>query len=165
MTAVSVTTTTTVILAPNQAYSKVKLQNLGAAVAFIQFDGGSAVAANGYSLAVNGALDLEGPQCTVELTGSLLQEPRTSAFKLFNLMPISTTLRRLDGGIYINADGLRTDQHGIPINSSSITITTTGASPEGVTSGAAGTFVYDSVSQTLWVQPTSGGTTGWIQLI
>lgn len=69
MTAVSVTTATTAILAPSQAYSKVKLQNLGAAVAFIQFDGGAAVAANGYSLAVNGVLDLEGPQCNRGING------------------------------------------------------------------------------------------------
>lgn len=36
-------------------------------------------------------------------------------------MPISATLRRIDtisGPIYINADGIRTDQHGIPVSGS-----------------------------------------------
>lgn len=82
-------------------------------------------------------------------------------------MPISTTLRRLDGGIYINADGIRTDQHGVPLASSGgvTTVTTTGVSPEGVTTAAVGSFVYDSVASTFWVKATGSGNTGWIQLI
>ena len=64
MTAVSVTTASTTILAPNSVYSRVKLQNLGAGTAFIQFDGGTAAAANsGYSMAANAVLDLEDNQC------------------------------------------------------------------------------------------------------
>lgn len=83
-------------------------------------------------------------------------------------MPISTTLRRLDGGIYINADGIRTDQHGVPLTSTgsgTIEVVATGASPEGVASHPQGTFLYDSVSEQLWLQPTTGLTTGWVQLI
>jgi hypothetical protein len=84
-------------------------------------------------------------------------------------MPLSTTVRRLDNDRYINADGLQCDQHGVPLTSTgnaTITVTTTGASPEGVVSAAQGTFVYDNVSQTLWIKSTAGtGTTGWIQLI
>lgn len=82
-------------------------------------------------------------------------------------MPISTTLRRLDGGIYINADGIRTDPHGNPLASSGgvTTVTTTGASPNGVTTADNGSFVYDSVAQTFWVKTGGTSNTGWIQLI
>lgn len=83
-------------------------------------------------------------------------------------MPISTTLRALDGGIYINADGLRTDSQGNPITAeyAQIQVTTSGASPEGVVSAAQGVFLYDSVASALWIKSTAGtGTTGWTQLI
>ncbi len=33
-------------------------------------------------------------------------------------MPISSTVRALDNGHYTNADGLKTDRHGIPLNPS-----------------------------------------------
>jgi hypothetical protein len=84
-------------------------------------------------------------------------------------MPISTTLRRLDGGIFINADGIRTDQHGIPLTTSgsggATTITSTGVSPEGVVTADAGNFVFDNVANTFWVKSTGSGNTGWLQLI
>jgi hypothetical protein len=82
-------------------------------------------------------------------------------------MPISTTLRRLDGGLYINADGLQTDQHGIPLTtgaSSSIAVIAT--SPEGVTTAAQGTFAYDAVAKALYIKDSVGtGNTGWLQLL
>lgn len=69
MTAVSVTNATTVILAPGNANKSVVLQNLGAAVAFIQWDGGPAVVANGFSLAVNASLVLFDEQCQRGING------------------------------------------------------------------------------------------------
>ena len=69
MTAVSVTTATTAILAPSSVYTDVIIQNIGAAIAFINWDGGPATAANGYSLAVSGVLSLSGKQCQRGING------------------------------------------------------------------------------------------------
>lgn len=82
-------------------------------------------------------------------------------------MPISTTLRSLDGGIYINADGLITDRHGIPTSIGGIPIKGGSGDPNGVTS-ADGPAVYIQTKLTptgfagIWVKPSgSTGNTGW----
>lgn len=85
-------------------------------------------------------------------------------------MPISSTLRRLDGGIYINADGLLTDSNGIPVGGSgsggTANLTVRSTDPEGVFTGTQGDFVYNSVDKKLWIKDTAGtGLTGWLQLI
>ena len=76
-------------------------------------------------------------------------------------MPISTTLRRLDGGIYVNADGLRTDRHGIPLTIGAISLAA-GANPNGVVSDTVGVFAYDSTNKVLWA--CDGGSV-WTQLV
>jgi hypothetical protein len=80
-------------------------------------------------------------------------------------MPISTTLRRLDGGIYINADGLRTDADGIPLSSGSSEITVAPGDPEGVISANPGVFRYDATAKALYIKETGVGNTGWVRLI
>ena len=83
-------------------------------------------------------------------------------------MPISTTLRQFDGDIWINADGIRTDRHGIPLTEGEGGgggITTGVVPPEGAVEGSTGDMYYDTTNQTLWIKTTESGTEGWTQLI
>lgn len=72
-------------------------------------------------------------------------------------MPISTTLRRIDtsdGIIYINADGIRTDRHGVPIAGSGTSDIRAGnyggGEPNWTPSGTAGQAVDTSNNQ-VWL--------------
>lgn len=70
-------------------------------------------------------------------------------------MPISTTLRRIDtpsGRIYINADGLRTDQHGIPLDVSLPDFRSGdygGGEPNWTPAGSAGQAI-DTSNERVW---------------
>lgn len=82
-------------------------------------------------------------------------------------MPISTTLRQLDGDIWINADGLRTDRNGIPITGtgSGVTIAPGVVNPEGVVVASPGATYRNTANDTFWSKDTGTGNTGCIQLI
>lgn len=81
-------------------------------------------------------------------------------------MPISTTLRCLDGGVYINADGLRTDRHGIPISASGGASGYSGVvDPNGVVTADPGSTYRNTANDTFWSKDTGTGDTGWHQLI
>lgn len=80
-------------------------------------------------------------------------------------MPISTTIRRLDNGLYINADGLRTDMHGTPIESSGGTVSYGTSDPNGLVSAAFGSMQYDPIGKRLWVCDSNPSGSVWTQLI
>lgn len=76
-------------------------------------------------------------------------------------MPISTTLRAFDGGIYINADGLRTDRYGVPLTDGAIVVT---SNPNGSVTASAPAMAY-SAAGSVWIKTNTGlNNTGW-QLI
>lgn len=74
---------------------------------------------------------------------------------------ISSTLRVFDNGVYINADGLRTDKDGVLLASGAIQLAA-GADPNGVLFSTVGVFAYDSTNKVLWA--CDGGSV-WTQLI
>jgi hypothetical protein len=76
-------------------------------------------------------------------------------------MPISSTIKRFDGNIYINADGIRTDVHGVPLSAGAIELAP-GANPNGILSSTVGAFAYDATNKVLWA--CDGGSV-WTQLI
>lgn len=63
MTAITVQTTSTIVVAPNSAIQWVDLHNQTAAVVYVAYDGSAASVANGFPLAQNEKLRLEGSQC------------------------------------------------------------------------------------------------------
>lgn len=72
-------------------------------------------------------------------------------------MPISTTLKRYDtpdGRIYINADGIRTDQHGIPISGGTSEDSRAGdyggSEPNWTPTGTLGQAV-DTSNERIWI--------------
>lgn len=76
-------------------------------------------------------------------------------------MPISNTLRALDGGIYQNADGLTTDKNGVPISGGQAIYVT--ALP--TTSAPFGSLAYDPIGRRLWVQAANPSGNTWNQEI
>lgn len=76
-------------------------------------------------------------------------------------MPISNTLRALDGGIYQNADGLTTDKDGVPISGGQAMYTTNAPT----VSAPFGSFAYDPIGKRLWIQKTQPSGNSWDQAI
>lgn len=79
-------------------------------------------------------------------------------------MPISTTIRRLDSGIYINADGLRCDVNGVPISGGVQTYVLT-TDPENTQVGSPGEFAVNTVTKKFFIKETGTSNTGWTQYI
>lgn len=82
-------------------------------------------------------------------------------------MPLSTTIKRLDNGIIITADGLFTTAAGNIIDFRDFTgaAYVGNGSPEGVQTALVGATYLDLVPEQYWFKKTGTGNTGWIALI
>lgn len=70
MTAVTITTASTEIIAPNSVFNSVDIYNNSAQVVYLNYDGGPATVANGLPLAATGGMiRLTGAQCRKGIYG------------------------------------------------------------------------------------------------
>lgn len=82
-------------------------------------------------------------------------------------MPISTTVRRLDNGIVINADGLRMDETGLNVGGMS-SIPTFEGNPNGSVTAAGGAICLGkgTTEGEMWLKVTTGTSNNeWFQVM